>query len=271
MRRRVTGASVPRVILAQSSAIPLSDAEVFGLSLAGSLIPALLWLWYFYSRDRYDPEPKRLILKLFLIGAFPVAIISGIVNSLLALVVGIAVTAVVVAPLGEETFKYLGARRGSARNSAFDEPIDGMVYGSTVGLGFAAAETVDYLTAAYTGVDLWTGEADAACSGMECFVVVMVIRGLTSALVHAFASGIAGYFLAQRILAGAPRRTAVTGVLVAAVIHAFWNGSGLLLGLVGLAVAAVLHRALARRALARSPHHGPQILPRTYAKVSSGS
>ena len=32
--------------------------------------PALLWLIYFYRRDRFEPEPIRLVLKTFAWGAF---------------------------------------------------------------------------------------------------------------------------------------------------------------------------------------------------------
>lgn len=248
------------MLLAVQEQVGLGDGAVFLLALVGSLVPCLLWLWFFYTRDRYDREPKRLILRLFLIGAFPVAILAGIVNSLLALVVGIAVTAVVVAPIGEEVLKYLGTRRGSQRHPAFDEPVDGMVYGSSVGLGFATAETVDYLVAAYAGTDLWT-DAETGCAGLACFAVVAVVRGLGSALVHALCAGIAGYFLAGRILDGAPRATAVRGVALAALFHAVWNATGLLLGFLGLGVAALVYARLLRRALARSPHHGRQLLP----------
>lgn len=238
----------------------MNDRQLFLLALAGALIPALGWLVFFYTRDAYDREPKRLIFKLFLIGAIPVAILAGIVNSILATVVGVLWTAVVVAPIGEETLKYLGTRRGSRRHIAFDEPVDGMVYGATVGLGFATAETVDYLTAAYLGTDLWSGAA-TECEGLSCFALVMVIRGLGSALVHALGSGIAGYFLARRILEGAPRSTAVGGVALAALFHALWNGTGLLLGFLFLGVAGLVFRRLLRAALARSPHHGRQIFP----------
>lgn len=244
-------------VLAQTS---LSDGQVFWLALAGALLPSLGWLWFFYTRDRYDREPKRLLVKLFLIGAFPVAIVAGLVNSLLAGLVGIAVTAVVVAPIGEETVKYLGARRGAGRHLAFDEPVDGMVYGTSVGLGFAAAESVDYLTAAYLGTEMFPGVA-AECAGLGCFAVLMVVRGLGTALLHALCSGIAGYFLARRILEAAPRRTAIGGVALAALFHALWNATGLLLGFLALAAAAVVFTRLLRRALARSPFHGRALLP----------
>ena len=34
-----------------------------------ALGPALFWLWYFYNKDLYEPEPIALVLKLFLLGA----------------------------------------------------------------------------------------------------------------------------------------------------------------------------------------------------------
>lgn len=234
--------------------MPASNAEIFWLSLAGSLVPCLLWLRFFYRRDRHLPEPKRLILTLFLIGAIPVAFVAGLLNTALSQVVGLAATAVVVAPLVEETFKYLGAKRGSRGHPAFDEPVDGMIYGVSVGLGFAAAETLDYLIAAYQGIDLWTGEADAMCAGFECFAIVAVIRGVGSALVHALCSGIAGYALSRRVLDGKGRGTAVRGVLLAALFHSLWNATGLVLGFGFLLVAAVVFRRRLRNALARSPH-----------------
>jgi protease PrsW len=248
------------LVVAQSTADALSDGQVFALALAGALIPTLLWLWFFYTRDRYDREPKRLILKLFLVGALPVAILAGIINSLFAVVVGIGLTAVVVAPLGEEVLKYLGASRTTRKHPAFDEPVDGMIYGTTVGLGFAAAETVDYLVAAYTGTDLWTGMA-TDCEGFSCFAVVAVLRGVGSALVHALCSGIAGYFLARRVLEGGSRSSAIGGIAIAVVFHALWNGTGILLGFAFLAVAGVIYARLLRAALARSPFHGRQLLP----------
>lgn len=44
-----------------------SGGQVFALPLAGSLLPALGWLWFFDTRDRYGREPKRRIAMLFLL------------------------------------------------------------------------------------------------------------------------------------------------------------------------------------------------------------
>ena len=245
----------------------MSGAETFWLALAGSLIPCLLWLRFFYTRDRYDREPKRLIVKLFVVGALPVAFVAGIVNAIFGIAlessVGSAaflIVAVLVAPIGEETLKYLGTSRFSRRNRAFDEPVDGMIYGSTVGLGFAAAETTDYLTDAYLGVDAF-GAPTPGCEGLSCFLVVAVVRGLGTAVLHATATGISGYFLSGRVLARAPRRRAVAGVALAALLHAFWNGTPFSLVWLALGIPAVVYWRLLRRALRASPHHGRQLLP----------
>jgi RsiW-degrading membrane proteinase PrsW (M82 family) len=255
-------------VLLATDHLLLAGGQVFALALAGSLVPIAGWLWFFYTRDRYDREPKRLILKLFLVGAFPVAIVAGIVNATFAETFGVVLpaaaafllTAVLVAPIGEEALKYLGAKLTTRRNRAFDEPVDGMIYGSAVGLGFAAAENVDYLVVAYTGAELFPG-VTMGCDGFTCFAVVAVLRGFGTALVHALCSGIAGYFLARRVLDRAPPSAAFSGLALAAGFHALWNGLGLLAGFVALAVAGVVYWRLLRRALARSPHHGRQLLP----------
>lgn len=231
-------------------------------AILGSAVPVAIWLWFFYRRDRYDPEPKRLLLGLFLLGALPVAFLAGVVNAVFAAVVGGFLTAAVVAPVGEEALKYLGFRLPTRRSRHFDEPVDGMIYGTTVGLGFAFAENVDYLISGYLGVDAFTGEALDFCTpGVECLTIISIARGLGPTLLHATASGVAGYHLSQRVLAG--RRGAVRRGLLAAVgLHAVWNVSSGVVPfafLVLIVVFVVLYLVLARRALAASPHRVAQL------------
>ncbi|HBG16853.1 MAG TPA: PrsW family intramembrane metalloprotease, partial [Firmicutes bacterium] len=33
-----------------------------------SVIPGVLWLTYFYRKDRFEPEPKKLVAKVFIGG-----------------------------------------------------------------------------------------------------------------------------------------------------------------------------------------------------------
>ncbi|WP_370327268.1 PrsW family intramembrane metalloprotease [Euzebya sp.] len=246
--------------------------DLFWLALAGAVVPCLAWLWFFYTRDVHDPEPKPLIAKLFLIGALPVAFVAGIVNTglLLGLTGGdlrgagataaFATFAVLGAPVVEETLKYLGTSVGARRHRAFDEPVDGMIYGATVGLGFAAAETVDYLINAYQGFGPLGTPIDFCDAGAECFLLTAFLRGIGSAVLHATAGGIAGYGLSRRVVEGRGRPTAIWWVLVAMVAHGAWNAAAF----VTLPLPALVFFVLLRRSLRRSPYVAEVVVPRRY-------
>lgn len=116
---------------------------------------------YFYAAlvrniDRYEKEPVKYLLAAFVWGAVP-AVILGIV---LELVLAIPVVAIfgaetraatflnmgVLAPVVEEIVKGLAVGMIFVwRRREFDGWIDGVVYGSTVGFGFAYVENVVYL------------------------------------------------------------------------------------------------------------------------------
>lgn len=255
--------------------------NLFLLALAGAVIPSLLWLRFFYTRDKHDPEPKGLIAKLFLIGALPVAFVAGIVNTVVFLLTtggevdtvqavgSFALLAVVIAPITEETLKYLGTSRGARRHKAFNEPVDGIIYGTTVGLGFAAAETIDYLINAYQGFGPLGTAIDFCDAGAECFLAAAFLRGLGSAVLHATAGGIAGYGLSRRVIDGKGRLTAIWWVLVAMVMHGLWNAANFVV----LVVPILVYMWLMRSSLRRSPFVAEVVVPSRYydpRRYSSG-
>ncbi len=121
-------------------------------------------LTYVYSRivrgiDRYEKEPTRYLVAAFVWGAAP-AVILGIVVQLTfeiptSLILGedslgsALFGSAIVAPVTEEMLKGLAvAIIYLARRSEFDGWVDGIIYGATVGFGFAFVENVLYLTAA---------------------------------------------------------------------------------------------------------------------------
>ncbi|REG26173.1 protease prsW family protein [Archangium gephyra] len=155
------------------------------LMLGGSaVVPSLLLLWYVYARDR-NPEPRGLLLKTFLLGAaicVPVVPVAMWLESLgRAWETGVWSTALVRAFLGaaipEELFKYLVLRRYVWNKPAFDEPLDGVVYGTTASLGFATLENI-----------LYVGDGGLG---------VAVLRALTAVPQHAFTGVIMGAFLGR--------------------------------------------------------------------------
>jgi RsiW-degrading membrane proteinase PrsW (M82 family) len=144
--------------------------------------PAMFWLWYFYRRDRYEPEPKLLIIRTFLLGmliTIPVAFIEGI------LPISDLVLAVFAAPIIEELAKYFVVRRTVYRSAEFDEPMDGVVYAAAAALGFATLENIVYVTTAYL------------TSPLEDVVVIYALRALLSVPGHALFSSMWGYALGR--------------------------------------------------------------------------
>jgi protease PrsW len=236
------------ILLAETA--PVTESEAMVLATVGSAIPIALWLVFFYTRDRYQREPKRLIAFLFFVGAIPVAIVAGIVNVSFQAIAGGIVTAIVVAPVGEEVLKYLGMRLPVRRHRMFNEPIDGMIYGSSVGLGFAFMENIDYLLAGYLGTPV-SDDLPLCEPGLDCFLELAFVRGTGTALMHALATGIAGFYLAKRVLAGRPRTVELRGIGFATLIHIAWNTG---LHFPAIAAAAAGYAVLSRRALAASPH-----------------
>lgn len=133
----------------------MSDAPLaFLLRAAGPIAGgALFWLLYFDLKDALRPEPRRVLFLGFLLGALGVlpawllyhampliGLPSGPEGSpreLAWFCVGI------VGPI-EEGVKFTLAALVLFRLRWFDEPIDGLVYASTVAIGFAAVENFFY-------------------------------------------------------------------------------------------------------------------------------
>jgi RsiW-degrading membrane proteinase PrsW (M82 family) len=143
--------------------------------LAASLIPPLFLLWKVYQSDKIEKEPPKLLLIIFVLGmisAIPAGILEVIGGTVLTMLfpAGFAETAagsmlfnfiyfLIVVGGSEELVKFLAMRIPTWRNRNFNYVFDGVVYGVTSALGFAALENVMYvldtgLTTA--GIRAWT-------------------------------------------------------------------------------------------------------------------
>ncbi|MBA4541692.1 MULTISPECIES: PrsW family glutamic-type intramembrane protease [Thermoactinomyces] len=123
--------------------------------LFSAVIPAVLLMIWIYKWDQLHPEPKRHVLRLFVMGALvplPAALIERHLLITKALspnpqsLVGILLTAFFVAGAVEELLKALFFYKGIYRHREFDEPIDGVVYAVAVSLGFAMVENILYVS-----------------------------------------------------------------------------------------------------------------------------
>jgi len=147
---------------------------------------ALFWVMYFDLKDRLRPEPRRLLVASFFLGAVAAVLALGLYRlaPLLGLPADPGVEAgdvafycfAVVGPI-EEGAKFIVARAVILRWKHFDEPIDGLIYSSSVAIGFAAFENVLYLQ--------WLEPTH------------QLARALVSPLTHSLFSAIWGFGLSQ--------------------------------------------------------------------------
>jgi RsiW-degrading membrane proteinase PrsW (M82 family) len=123
------------------------------LLFALSVAPGIAISLFIFLRDRYNREPRSLLVRSFLLGLVSAGIAMVLqlillpqVQSLMGDRIGsVAVKAFFVVALTEEWSKYIMVRYYAWRKPAFDEPLDGIVYTVMVGMGFATIENVGYV------------------------------------------------------------------------------------------------------------------------------
>ena len=208
--------------------IIISDITAFiGASLI-AFIPAYMYLKSIRNAEQYGREPWEALRIAFAWGA-----ISGVFLALLLSALGVPlllflladltdpsvhdilpviVGAVIVAPIAEEFAKPLVMFQNQTIRREIDELEDGIVYGAACGLGFGATENVMY--------GLTEGLAMAGFAGMALLIVV---RTISSILLHLVTTSYTGHGIARYMLNGEPFTVVLKYYLVAVVIHATWN------------------------------------------------
>jgi RsiW-degrading membrane proteinase PrsW (M82 family) len=199
----------------------------FVIGFIASLIPLSAVLLAVYVIDRWEPEPKRLLLFAFLWGAAVSISVTLLIQPFFALAaappVGMdyrtfAVT--VQAPVVEEFAKSLGlllllvfARKH------FDGPVDGVVFAFTIAGGFAFTENILYFGRAI---------AESSTPGAD-LAVVFFLRGVMSPFTHAIFTGATGLLLglaARRWHTGMSVLAFFVGLVPAMFLHSMWNSMG---------------------------------------------
>jgi protease PrsW len=141
--------------------------------LSAGIAPGLSLLCYFYLKDQYDSEPITMVFRTFLFGAllvFPIAFIQYVFHSE-NVVSSMLIEAFFTTSLLEEFFKWFIVFYTAYKHTNFDEPYDGIVYGSSVSLGFATAENIMFLVA--NGLEHAIGRAFLPVSSHALFGVIM--------------------------------------------------------------------------------------------------
>ncbi len=200
----------------------MSTMGAWLLSITVAVIPTVVYvlvLWWF---DRYEKEPRHLLFISFVWGAVPAVFLSLLAESLLGQPLGALsestaelMSSSVVAPLVEEIAKglavltlFLFLRR------EFDDVLDGIIYGATIGFGFAMTENVFYFM------------RGLGSEGTQALTLVVFLRSFVFGLNHALFSSVFGAALGYARTARKGCSTwlvAPLGLLGAVILHAVHN------------------------------------------------
>jgi len=168
-----------------------------------AVAPSLFVFLYIYRKDCWEPEPLCLLAGVFFLGALaciPAAILEmpfpdGVISSAFA------------APVVEEGLKFLVVYLAVYRHPEFDEPMDGIVYATAAGLGFATLENILYV--------------------MDGGIAVGIIRAVASVPGHVVFSCLWGFALGTAKFRPGRERAGIimTGLLGAMLLHGIFNFS----------------------------------------------
>ena len=114
-----------------------------------TILPSLLIVAFFVKSDRF-PEPTSQIIKIFMFGVF-LCIPAFLINTELSYIYAntdideALISSFLSAAPVEEVLKFTVLYSLVYKMKDFNEPIDGIVYGVTVSLGFATLENIYYV------------------------------------------------------------------------------------------------------------------------------
>jgi RsiW-degrading membrane proteinase PrsW (M82 family) len=177
-----------------------------------AIIPAAVWLFFFYRRDRLEPEPKHMVFRLFLLGALLASAVGmPVLDNLFAIPDWLYSSPVWAHLLGsfllvgfvQEFLVYTAVRFTVYSSQEFDEATDGIVYATAAGIGYATLQNIVFVIAS-GGVALGTGSV---------YIVL-------NTLAHASFAGVIGYFLGRQKFEERPLWWMPVGLTAAAALNA---------------------------------------------------
>ena len=188
-----------------------TDPKILALAFVGGLIPSLLWLW-FWLKEEENPEPKRLLTAVFLLGMLAVVVVLPI-EKFVQVHLSSQNAQTILWASAEEILKYLAVLVILYGTNDATKPIDWPIYLITAALGFAALENALFLVKPFSvnqaTVGLLTGG----------------LRFLGSTLLHTISSGTIGIAIGISFYmqAHAKKMFLLLGFIVAIALHSAFN------------------------------------------------
>lgn len=209
------------------------------ISVIIALIPPLLWLTIFYRQDRLNPEPKSFVFKTMLLGALiqkaiytPIIafVFSGNTSGITSIGGRLIINIILIAII-QESIKLISVRYSIYPSKEFDEVIDGIIYGSALGLGFAAMTNIGGIITSggamltnVTALVVIETFAHASITGLSCYILGVSkyskfnILRLPLAIIIASALNAVTQFLLNAVVRRGFKINYILGLIPAAVV-----------------------------------------------------
>lgn len=201
-------------LIAGATQPELEGAGLITVGVILTLVPAILWLFFFYIQDVREPEPKLLVLSVFVLGAL-LARAAGmpLIRQIFRAPEWLGASAlynilgsILVVGFIQQFLIYATVRYSVYNAAEFDERVDGVVYGTAAALGYATMTNLQYVIDS-GGVDLVAG----------------VIRIAVTAMALASFGGLMGYFLGRCKFEDEPAWWMPAGLTLAAILNGIFN------------------------------------------------
>jgi RsiW-degrading membrane proteinase PrsW (M82 family) len=204
-----------------------TDNELY-FGIFATIIGSFFWLLFLRKRDKYEPEPLHAMLFVLIIGGLASTFFASLGNvwvdnmsdfklshvianggsASLSNVLGLFIPSAFI----EEFCKYTAAFWLIRKNKQVNEPVDGIIYAVTVGLGFSLFE--NFLYAAQFGS------------------LIVFPRLLFAVPLHMATAAIWGIYFSTTLAKNEKivYSNAFPLFLLAVALHSAWNSSSVFLG-----------------------------------------
>ena len=170
-----------------------------------TITPSLLILAFIILSDKF-PEPLEMILSTFFIG-FLLCLPAGILNNYFIFSREIPGDYVYLAGLTEETLKFMALFFFIRKRVEFNEPMDAIVYGVLISLGFATYENYEYI---------FVYNSDFSSLN------IAILRAVTAIPLHAACGIIMGYYFGMYSLSKS-KHFLYQSLAIPIVLHGVYN------------------------------------------------
>ena len=192
----------------------LSGSALLFTGVVLALVPAALWLFFFYQQDRIEPEPVGHVARMFVLGlALAGAIGIPLTTELFRVgdwlyrdTLSTWLGSIFLSGAVEAFIVYAVVRYFISESPEFDERSDGVVYATAAALGYATALNLQFIL----------NSGGAALGPAELAVAEV-------ALSRAAFGGLLGYFLGRAKLEKEPLWWLSAGLVLTALLNGLFS------------------------------------------------